>query len=118
MPVNIPDKHKSLVFLREDVLVHGRSLDLSSISIIPPAGDSDIRLVEQLGLPKIKKAFSDELLYDNSFGNNPTSVTSFTERRQDCLLRTQFDYGYRPEDPGQVPNDQILRFHYSSPDLT
>jgi len=80
LPVNIPDKHKSLVFLREDVLVHGRSLDLSSISIIPPAGDSDIRLVEQLGLPKIKKAFSDELLYDNSFGNNPTSVTSFTER--------------------------------------
>ena len=84
--MNIPDKHKGLVFLREDVLVHGRSLDLCLDiyhipASIPPAGDSDIRLIEQLGLPKIKKEFRDDLLYDIdiSFGNNPSSVTSFTE---------------------------------------
>ena len=36
---------------------------------------------ERLALPKVKKDFIDDLLYDIdiSFGNNPTSVTSFTE---------------------------------------
>ena len=84
--INIPDKHKGMVFLREDVLVLGRALDLCLDiyhipASTPPAGDNDIHLVEQLGLPKIKQEFRDDLLYDIdiSFGDNPTSVTSFTE---------------------------------------
>ena len=65
--------------------IQGRSLDLCLDTYrIPvstsPADNSDTRLIEQLDLQKFKKEFSDKLLYDDiSFGNNSTSVTSFTE---------------------------------------
>ena len=80
---NIPDKHQALEFLKEDTLLHGRSLDLCLDMYHVPASTShgEICVIEQLGLPGIKKEFSDTLLYDIdiSLPNNSTSVSSFTE---------------------------------------
>jgi len=90
---NIPDKHQGLAFLREDILLHGHSLDLClDIYHIPAAtsqaDNSEICVVEQLGLPRVKKEFSDTLLYniDVSFPDNPTSVTSKTDSLSSILV--------------------------------
>jgi hypothetical protein len=78
---NIPDKHQALKFLKEDTLLHGRSLDLCLDIYHVPTSHGEICVIEQLGIPGIKKEFSDTLLYDIdiSFPDNSTSVTSVTE---------------------------------------
>ena len=75
----IPDKDMSLVFLREDLLLHGSSLTPSlNIYHIPTSASSDgdhgLRLIECLGLPT-----SPDYYLSISFLNNPTVVPSFTE---------------------------------------
>lgn len=88
---NIPDKHQALQFLKEDTLLHGRSLDLCLDMYHIPAATShgEICVIEQLGLPGIKKEFSDTLLYDIdiSLPDNSTSVASFTESSEPKTTR-------------------------------
>ncbi len=86
--LDIPDTshNTGLVFLREDILLHGSSLGLDlSLNVYhipmstPSAVACDLRLIEQLSLPSLKE----EVEYVNppliSFVNNPTTVPSFTE---------------------------------------
>lgn len=86
--LDIPDASRniSLVFLTEDILVHGSSLgpilslDVYHIPVSTPStGACDLRLIERLNLPRLKEFME----YVNppfiSFVNNPTAVPSFTE---------------------------------------
>jgi len=81
--LHTPDYRMSLVFLREDILLHASPLDLSlELYHIPlSTGDCEPPLLERLGLPRLKK----ELECDSTpipriiFADNPAAVPSFTE---------------------------------------
>jgi hypothetical protein len=76
--LNIPNYHLSLVFLRDDILLHASlNLSLDLYHIPSSSGDCELPLIERLGLPGLKKLRR----YDPriTFANNPIAIPSFSD---------------------------------------
>jgi len=81
---NIPDKDMGLVFLKEDILLRGSSLGPSlNIYHIPTSapsdGNYDLRLIECLRLPRLKKELYDPIPAFNLDISFAEAVPSFME---------------------------------------